>query len=181
MTLIHSIQARARSLPSSWFTAATALAMGLSSLGFVFWPEIASAIEVWIGSKTFNHCFLIIPVAAYLAWQRRAAIFATSPEPMPWIALTALPVVVCWLLAERIGVMEGRQLLAMTLVQILFFAVLGWRSWIALSAPLLYLFFLVPFGEYLVTPLQAFTVRFITAGLNVLGIVNFTDGTTIQI
>src|SRR6185437_14298218 len=47
----------------------------------------------------------------------------------PWIALAALPLAVVWLAAERLGIMEGRQLVAMTVAETLFLGVLGWRLW----------------------------------------------------
>jgi exosortase/archaeosortase family protein len=40
---------------------------------------------------------------------------------------------------------------------------------------------LVPFGEFVITPLQGLAVHFTTASLNLLGISNFTDGITIEI
>ena len=62
-----------------------------------------------------------------------------------------------WLLAERLGIMEGRQLVAMSFVELLFFAVLGPRLWWRVAGPLLYLYFLVPFGDFLTPKLQDIT------------------------
>ena len=53
--------------------------------------------------------------------------------------------------------------------------------WRRFAAPLLYLFFLVPFGEFLIPPLQSLAVRFTTVGLSLLGIPNFADGIVIEI
>lgn len=181
MSLANPAPVVAASVRHAWFAAAVSLATGVSLLSVLFQTEIEAALKVVIESPTFNHCFLILPVSAYLAWQRRGIIAATLPDPNPWIALAAIPVAGCWIMAERIGVMEGRQLMAMVLVQILAASVLGWRLWRALSAPLLYLFFLVPFGEYFQPNLQHFTVSFITAGLQIFGIPHFADGVTIEI
>jgi exosortase A len=164
-----------------WTAAAAVLAAGVLTLALVFRPEEAEAVRVWLGSTAYNHCFLVLPVALYLAWDRRQVMATVSPRPAPWIALAALPVALCWLLAERAGIWEARQLLAMSLLQILFLAVLGPRGWRALSAPLLYLFFLVPAGGFLIPALQSFTVHFMKAGLNVLGIPNYVSGTVIEI
>jgi exosortase A len=164
-----------------WLTAAAALAAGVLALALVFRPEEAEAVRVWIDSTAYNHCFLVLPVAAYLAWDRRQALAATSPQPVPWLALAALPVALCWLVAERAGIWEARQLLAMSLLQILFLAVLGLRCWRTASAPLLYLFFLVPVGGFLVPFLQSFTVHFMAGGLDVLRIPNYVAGMTIEI
>ena len=157
------------------------LVAGLSFLALLFQDEIAAAIKVWVDSRTYNHCFLVLPLAVYLAWCRRGAIATTLLNPAEWFVLGAIPVAAGWFVAERIGVMEVRQFLALSFVQVLFVSVLGWRMWRVLSAPLLFLFFMIPFGEYLEPILQSVTVRFITAGLNILGIVNITNGVTIEI
>src|SRR5579875_2562790 len=164
-----------------WLVAAAALAVGLVSLAVMFRGEAAAAVRVWIDSTAYNHCFLVLPVAAYLLWERRQVLAALSPQPAPWLALAAVPAALCWLLAERAGIWEARQLLAMSLVQILLLAVLGPRCWRALSAPLLYLFFLVPVGGFLVPALQNFTAHFMAAGLDILRIPNYSTGVTIEI
>ena len=76
--------------------------------------------------------------------------------------------------------MEGRQLAAMCLVELLFLTVLGWPMWRRLSAPLLYLFFLVPFGAFIVAR-AATPAADQLSGLNSSVIPNFSDGYTIEI
>lgn len=155
---------------SALVPAVTALALGLLALGALFHAEAGAAVQVWINSTAYGHCFLVLPMALYLAWDRRASLAGIPLQPMPAAALLALPGVAVWFLAERMGIMEGRQLAAMGLVEVMFLAVLGWRLCWALAAPLLYLFFLVPFGAFLTAPLQDFTAEFIEIGLQVLGI-----------
>jgi exosortase A len=158
-----------------------ALLLGVLVLGLLFRQEIAAAVEVWTASTAYNHCFLVLPIAAYLAWDRREELVGVPVRPAPWFGLAALPLGLAWLMAERLGIMEGRQLMAMCLLQLLFLCVLGPRMYGALAAPLLYLFFLVPFGAFVTPLLQNFTVHFIMSGLDLLGIPNFTDGMLIQI
>ena len=165
----------------SWLTATIVLAAGLSFLGLLFQDEVVAAVKVWIDSRTYNHCFLVLPLVVYLTWCRRGAIATMLPNPTEWFVLGAIPVAACWFIAERIGVMEVRQFLVLAFVQVLFVSVLGWRLWRALSASLLFLLFLIPFGEYLEPILQGITLRFITVGLDILGIVNITNGVTIEI
>jgi exosortase A len=164
-----------------WLVAAVAIALGLLSLGLIYSAEIAAAIGVWIASTAFNHCFLILPIAAYLLYARWDSVAAAVPRPSPLIGLAAVPVAACWFIVERAGIMEARQFFAMGIAQILLLAVLGPKTWRVAAAPLLYLFFLVPAGEYLVPWLQDFTVRFISLGLKVLGIPHFIGGITIEI
>jgi exosortase A len=161
--------------------AAAALAIGILAFAIIFYPEITAAIVVWMNSDAYSHCFLVLPVAIYLAWDRRDIAKATPLRPSLWIALLAVPAAAIWFVADRLGIMEARQLMAMTLLQIMIASVLGPSMWRRFAAPLLYLFFLVPFGEFLIPPLQSLAVRFTTVGLSVLGIPNFADGIVIEI
>lgn len=169
------------SVPAEYRAAGAILLAGLALLGLMFASEIAAGVRVWTNSTAYNHCFFVIPIAAYIAWDRRALFSGVLPRPTPILALAAVPLAAAWLFAERVGILEGRQLIAMCLVQVLFMAVLGLGLWRRMSAALLYLFFLVPFGAFFVPLLQTVTARFTVAGLNLLGIPNFSDGFTIDI
>lgn len=158
-----------------------ALAAGLAALGLLFHAEAVAAVGVWIASTAYGHCFFVIPIAAWLAWDRRERVAATPIRTAPVVALAALPAAALWLLAERLGIMEARQLLALACVELLFVAVLGWQMARALAAPLLYLAFLVPAGAFIVPALQGFTAGFIDVGLVLLGIPHFSSAYTIEI
>lgn len=157
------------------------LAVGVVVLGVVFHAEVTAAISVWLESEAYNHCFLILPMAAFLAWQRRERLGRIPVRP----TLLALPVAillgVAWFLADRLGIMEGRQLTAMGFVEILFLSVLGFELYRAMAAPLLYLFFLVPVGGFLVPALQTFTTHFVVHGLDLIGVPNYSVGNDIEI
>ena len=158
-----------------------ALAIGVLTLIGIFWPECRAAVRVWYDSTAYGHCFLVLPIALYLAWDRRDALRGIAPEPTAAFALLGFPLALAWLVAERLGIMEGRQLVGIAALEVLFLCVLGWRLFRALSGPLLYLVFLVPFGAFLTYPLQVFTAWFIEVGLNVAGIPHFITDMTIEI
>ncbi len=160
---------------------AIALGIGLLLLGGIFFQEVATAVRIWEDSTAYNHCFLIIPIVLYLIWDRRDTLVGISAVPVPWVTLAAIPVAIAWLIAERLGVMEGRQLMVVSFAQVMFLAILGWRLWWALLGPLLYLYFLVPFGEFLTPKLQDITAVFIRHGVVVLNIPAYVDGYTIEI
>jgi exosortase A len=157
------------------------LAIGLVVLGLLFHAEIAAAVKTWLDSTAYNHCFLVIPIALFLIWDRRSSLRGLTAAPVPLVALLALPLGVAWLAAERLGIMEGRQLVAISMVEVLFVAMLGWRLWRALLGPLLYLYFLVPFGDFLTPQLQDVTTWFIRHGVDILGIPAYIDGYIIEI
>jgi exosortase A len=135
-----------------------------------FAPETRAAIGVWSSSTAYGHCWLVLPIVAWLAWERRAALPRLTARPSLWPALLALPLIPAWLAADLLGIMEGRQLVLVAFVQLVFLAALGARLYWALSPALLYLFFLVPFGAFITPALQNFTARFITTGLSILHI-----------
>ena len=158
-----------------------ALVIGLGLLSVIFFHEIIAAVRVWMASTAYNHCFLILPIVVWLIWDRRDRLVNLQPQPAWWAVFLALGFALLWLVANRLGVMEGQQLVVMGIVQCLFLGILGWRIYRAMIAPFLYLFFLIPFGGFLTPALQNFTTQFTKIGLDFLGIPNFVTGNTIEI
>jgi len=149
---------------------APAIATGLSLIALLFAAEGSAAIEVWRNSTAYGHCFLVLPIALWLLWERRGLAAAWQPRLTFWPVIPAVVLAVAWAAADLLGVMEGRQLAAIGFVELLLMALLGWRLWWGLSPGLLYLFFLVPFGAFLTPALQRFTAGFIAGGLEFLRI-----------
>ena len=175
---------RVRSLPALGAGAVQtlgALLVGVLLWALLFKPEIKAAIETWQISTAYGHCFLVLPMTLFLVWDRRNTVLATPVRPRFIFAGLAVPVAAAWLVAERLGIMEGRQLVAVAALEVLLLAVLGWRMFRVLAGPLLYLFFLVPFGMFLTPSLQHFTARFTVIGLDLLGIPNFANDLIIEI
>ena len=166
---------------SEWPYAIAALAACSLALGVIFREEFVGAYRVWVDSATYNHCFLIIPISLYMIWQRRDTVAAVSPKP-DLRALLLIPLLsLVWLAASILGVLEARQFVVMTIVQAMLFGVLGWPVYRRSLAPFLYLYFLVPSGDYLVPDLQDFTANFAVAGLQLFGIPVYSDGTVIAV
>jgi exosortase A len=161
--------------------ALTVLGFGLAALGLAFATEVVTAIETWEGSTAYNHCWLVLPVALWLAWNRRHRLAGLAPRPAPYAAAGALAAGMAWLVAERLGIMEGRQLAATAMTICFIVAVVGWQIGRVMAGPMLYLFFLVPFGAFLVPLLQKVTAWFIVSGLNLMQIPNFHDDLVIEI
>ena len=161
--------------------AVAALAVGTAVLALLFLPECQAAVGVWLASTAYGHCFLVLPMALYLAWDRRAALAGIPAQPTLAYAALAAPIAAAWFAAERLGIMEGRQLAAVGALELLFLSVLGRRLFTALSGPLLYLVFMVPFGAFVTPALQHFTAGFIRVGLHVLGIPAYITDLTIEI
>jgi exosortase A len=166
----------------AWRVAAATLAVGITALIAIFWEPAAAAVRVWSTSATFNHCFLIIPIVAYLLWERRIVFSQARPAPTFFVPVAAVIIgSAAWLVANTATVYEIQQFALFGMLQCLLLAVLGWRVYFALLFPLLYLVFLVPTGEQIVPALQDFTTWFIMVGLNLIGIPNYVDGVFITV
>ena len=61
------------------------IAGGLIAAGFavVYWDVVVKLVMAWYTDDNYSHGFLIVPVALYLAWERRAGIgLQASPRPL---------------------------------------------------------------------------------------------------
>ena len=163
-----------------WRVLGVALLLAGLVLGGMFWREIVGAWRVWVASPTYNHCFLVLPIALYLIWDRRATL-DVAPRA-DFRALLLLPLLsLAWLAASVLGVLELQQLVFVTIVQATLLAALGWPLYKRLLGPLLYLYLLVPSGEVLVPTLQDVTARFAVGLLQFFHVPVFSDGIMISI
>ena len=169
------------SLAPGWGPALILIAIASLIFGVAFRQEITGAVRVWIDSTAYNHCFLVLPLAGFLLWERRAVISLVSPRPALW-PLLAMPLLsAIWFLAAVLELQEGRQLLMVAMFQVVLLVALGPRLFWHLLAPFLFLFFLVPSGAFLVPSLQTITADIAVAGLQFLHIPVFSDGLMIEI
>jgi len=158
------------------------LAVGILVLLLVFHTEVLAALKIWVQSSAYGHCFLVLPLALWLAYERRDVVLGLAVTPLsPRIVIWCLPLIAFWVVSYVLGIMEGRQLAAMGFLQLLLLAVLGRDLYLDFSPALLFLIFLVPFGAFATPVLQHFTAAFIDAGLTWLHIPHVSDSFRIEI
>ena len=180
-TQVRSADPQSVARVSAWTAHLAALGGLVLALVALYWHAVAAAVTVWWVSPTFSHCFLIIPVSAYLIWGKRRELAVLTPAVCPRALLLALALIAASFVGALASVNEIEQLSFIAFVQVLALAILGLQVYWKILFPALYLFFLVPMGEYLITPLQSFTTWFIDVGLNLLGILHYTEGNVIQL
>lgn len=185
MTILRRAPSSAALAPAA--TAArwlpTLLLIGIAVVLFAigFHREASDAVRVWISSTAYNHCFLILPIVGYLLWERRAAIRTSAPSAVLWPILLIPPLAAAWFLAAALDINEGRQLLVVAMFEVVLLTALGPRVFRSLLGPLLFLFFLVPTGAYLIPKLQTITAHMAVAGLRLFHVPVYSDRYLIEI
>lgn len=142
---------------------------------------VLAMVVTWSESNSFNHCFLILPIAAYLAWRRKAELANATISP-EWrggiaVALGSL----AWLLGDATGTLIVQELSVIVIIQALVLTIYGQAVFRILLFPLVYLFFAVPFGLELIPPLQTATALLSVDLLKLVSVPVFSDGYLISV
>ena len=146
------------------------LLAGLAVVGWVYRDTFASIAQKWFDDAAFSHGFLILPIALWLAYQKRAELAAVELQPS-WAGLVALTgLVALWVVARGSGVLVIEQFAAVALLPAMLAAILGLRAAWCLAFPLAFLFFAVPFGRALVPFFMQVTADVATWALQISGI-----------
>lgn len=170
-----------RLVPAAWLPTLLALGAATVALAWLFRAEVFAMVRTWETSTAYSHCWLILPIAIWLAWMRRRLLIARHPEPDPRFALLMAPAALIWFVADRLGIMEGRQFAVLGMLYVAILTIVGWRVCLAMVSPLLYLVFLVPFGAFTVPFLQSITARMVDLGLDLTGIPHYVDDLVIDV
>ncbi len=169
------------STPGAWRLVAWQIALGAAVVTLAYWNTALSMVEVWGGSETFNHGFLILPIACYLAWLRYPRQLDKTPEGS-WLGLGVIGLgAAAWWLGDAAGVQLVAHFAFVVMLQGVILAALGWRCYKAMLFPALYLFLMVPFGEFAILPLQDLTADYTVMLARASGIPVFIDGLYIDI
>lgn len=166
---------------SPWRAALPAVALLLLAIGLVFRDTVRVMTDVWWRSDTFAHCVLVLPISLWLVWRRRAELAKLTPAPQPWILLLMAVVAVAWLLAELVVVNAATQFAFVTLLILAVPAVLGLEVARTILFPLLFLYFAVPFGEFMLPTMMEWTADFTVAALRFSGVPVFREGQNFSI
>ena len=143
---------------------------------WAFWNTGASMVSIWDGSQTFTHAYLVPPIALWLAWRLRHRLSALAPRPAPWAVTLLLPVATLWWLGSLASVNAAMHFGLVGMLVAGVPALLGWTVARALLFPLAFLFFAVPFGEFLTPVMMDYTADFTVAALRASGIPVYREG-----
>lgn len=157
------------------------VALGVIAIGLLFRADWAAMIGVWVRSETFTHGFLVLPISLWLIWRMRARVHRIAPAPnaLGWLALGLAAA--GWIVGELASVAALKQFAVVAMIPALMLSILGWPLVHALLFPLAFLFFMVPFGEFLMPAMMDQTADFTVWALRISGIPVYREGLRFQI
>jgi EpsI family protein len=186
---VQNLQAPAGSAENSHMprrlVLALALVLPVVGLAILYQDVIAKLVHDWSVDENYSHGFLIVPIALYLAWERRNRLAAATARPSVLGLLTVLGSIVV-LAAGTLGAelfLTRISLLGVLAGLILF--VLGWQHLRILAFPLAFLLLMIPIPAIIFNqiafPLQLLASRFGELTLAAVGIPVLREGNVITL
>lgn len=155
--------------------------IAICAMALIYVQTFQGMVQVWMNAVTFRHGLVIIPISAWLIWRRRAVLAKSRARPNWWSLPLLLALTVGWLLGKLTDVNVVQELAMIAMVPALVVLILGSDIFRLLRFPLLYLFFAVPIGWFLVPPLMHMTASMAVQGLGWSGVPVFQDGFRISV
>ncbi len=148
----------------------------LAVLLLLFKSTGLAMVGIWMRSETFAHAFLVPPISMWLVWRRREALARLPLRSAPWFLVPIALVCLLWLLGELAGVNAATQFALVCLIVLVVPALFGTAIAREILFPLLFLFFSVPMGEFLVPVMMEGTADFTVLALRASGIPVYREG-----
>lgn len=168
--------ARRFQLPLVWRKPLAVLVLLLAVILVAYWRSAWGMVTIWARSDTYAHGFVVPFISLWLVWRQRVTLATLLPRPGPLAWLLMAGAAGLWLAGELVAVNAATQWALTMLIVLAVPAVLGWQVARALTFPLLFLFFAVPMGDFLLPRLMEWTADFTVLALRMSGIPVYREG-----
>lgn len=165
-----------RALSPGWKQALPLLATLIAWLIYWYWGTAAAMVDIWLRSETYTHAFVVPPITLWLIWRQRALIHAEQPRTSLLLTLPVAFTTFAWLVGELTAVNALTQFALVATLVLAIMALLGIQVSKRLAFPLAFLFFSVPFGDFMMPKLMDWTAAFTVLALRASGIPVYQEG-----
>ncbi|MDP2369100.1 exosortase A [Rhodoferax sp.] len=169
-------QAAAPARAAAWRNAIPQVIGVIVAILLLYRETALAMVTIWYRSETFTHAFVVPPLVAWLIWRKRAQLALLTPQAASWVLLPMAGAAFVWLLGDLAGVNALTQLALVTLLVLTVPALLGLAVARCILFALLFLFFAVPLGEFMMPQMMAWTADFTVLALRLSGIPVFREG-----
>lgn len=163
-------------LNEAWIRGGVIWALSLAALILSFGDTVSTMVSTWWNSASYNHCFLVPLISAYLVWERREMFGYIAPRVSWWGIAGVAGGAFLWLVGRLAGAMVVEQFALVFVIQASVLAFFGGQAARILMLPAGFLLFAVPFGDFLIAPLQDFTAVFVVHALGLVDVPVYMEG-----
>ncbi len=142
----------------------------------LFRDTVVEMIATYDRSETFAHAYLVPPISLWLIWRQRFALAELPVRSHPGMLLLTAAACLLWLVGELAVVNAATQLALVTLIILTVPTVYGFAVTQVILFPLLFLYFAVPIGLFLVPVMMEHTADFTVMALQLSGIPVYREG-----
>jgi exosortase len=167
----------------AWLTAA--LVAAFAAFFLCYWPVLTKLVYDWGHDDNYSHGFLIVPLALYFVWERRAALLS-APVKQSWVGLVIAVLSLALLVAGQLGAelfVTRMSIIGLLVGSVLF--VCGWHVLRLLWFPLAFLLLMVPppaiIFNQIAFPLQLLASRFGEVTLQAFSIPVLREGNVMEL
>lgn len=159
-----------------WPQALAWLVLLLLSILALYQQTALGMVSIWSRSETYTHGFVVPLISLWLIWRIRHRLALLPPQPAPTAWVLMLFAAGLWLAGDLVAVNSVTQFALVALLVLAVPAVLGWQLARAMAFALGFLFFAVPFGDFLLPTFMDWTADFTVLALRATGIPVYREG-----
>ena len=163
-------------ISAAWRQALALLVGLLGWMVFWYWETAVAMVDIWSRSDTYAHAFLVPPITLWLIWQQRSEILSEQPRTSLLLAIPVALTTFLWLLGELTAVNALTQFALIATLVLAIMALLGTSVSKRIAFPLAFLFFSIPFGDFMLPKLMEWTAAFTVLALRASGIPVYQEG-----
>jgi exosortase A len=164
----------------AWRRTGWLLALLLALVFGLFWQTWQTLPRIWWLTATYHHGFIILPISLGLVWLRRRELARTLPRRDALDLAVLAGFVLLWVFGQAASTQAVQHVAVVGMLIGVAVTVLGRDASRVIAFPLLFLFFMVPEGEFLVPPLQDVTAQISVVLLRLIDIPVFHSGHFIE-
>lgn len=150
------------------------------SFALLFRDVVIKLVSDWATDDNYSHGFLIVPLALYLAWERRQQLITARPQPSVFglvVVLGSIATLIAGILGAELFL--SRVAIVGVIAGTIVFA-LGWQHLRVLAFPVAFLLLMIPIPAIIFNqiafPLQLFASQFGETALNAFSIPVLREG-----
>jgi len=163
-------------LPPSWRLPLLTLLVVELAILLLYRRTGLAMVEIWDRSGTFAHAWVVPPISLWLIWRKRTELLAQVPRFVPWLFVPMALLGLAWLLGDLVAVNAVTQLSFTALLVLAVPLCLGWSAVGVIVFPLLFLFFAVPIGEFMLPVMMEWTANFTVLAVQLSGVPVYREG-----